>query len=407
MKIAELRTHKRILLIGYGVEGQTTKEFLQKVHPEAVIDTADQKDGADYLEKQTQYDLAIRTPGVRKELITIPYTTATNIFFANVTKPVIGVTGSKGKSTTTALIHAILNEANMNTELVGNIGVPMLRPLLKNQGEIAYYVCELSSFQLDDILYSPHIAVITNLFPEHMDYHGTLEKYYDAKKNIVAHQKPNDFFVYNPRVPELVELAGSIPAKPVPFVEHGVSPATTLRGEHNQENIRAAATVASLLGIERTVVAEAVKNFTPLPHRLEIIGTFHQITFVDDAIATTPQATIAALNSFDHVGTLFLGGKDRGYHFESLMKMVHERNIPNLVFFPDSGPTMLAELKKQTQKLPNMLETSSMEEAVQFAYQHTPKNTVALLSCASPSYSLWKNFEEKGSEFQKYVKKHA
>src|SRR3989338_5520171 len=126
MKLEELRQFSKILLIGYGVEGQATYKFLQKVLPDIEIGISDQKDGPDYLDKQKYFDFAIRSPGVRKELIWIPYTTATNIFFGNVTGTVIGITGSKGNSTTASLTHSILKQAGLKSHLAGNIGNPML-----------------------------------------------------------------------------------------------------------------------------------------------------------------------------------------------------------------------------------------------------------------------------------------
>ncbi|OGY30736.1 MAG: UDP-N-acetylmuramoylalanine--D-glutamate ligase [Candidatus Woykebacteria bacterium RIFCSPLOWO2_01_FULL_43_14] len=406
MKLEELRSRKRIILVGFGVEAKATLEYLAKFHPSSQVETTDEKDGPDYLEKQEDFDLAIRSPGVRKEFITIPYTTATNIFFANVTKPIIGVTGSKGKSTTASLIHEILSESNISSELLGNIGVPMLSSLL-NPKEPDYYVCELSSFHLDDIQYSPHISVVTNLFPEHMDYHQDLDNYYQAKFNITKYQVEKDFFVYNPGYKLLVDWAMQTKAHQVPVTDS--LPFTTslipLIGEHNVENVRTALTVANILKIPTSVQAKGVERFKPLPHRLEKVGTFKNLTFYDDAIATTPEATIEAIKALPKTSTIFLGGKDRGYDFHSLVNLVLDSPIKNIVLFPDSGTKIKESLDSHENIDKKIFATDSMEEAVRFAYQESPQGSVVLLSCASPSYSLWKNFEEKGDEFQKFVKR--
>lgn len=406
MKVEDLK-NKKILILGYGIEGKATQHFLRSLLPNIKIGIADQKDGHDYLEKQQDYDLVIKSPGIPKHLVTIPYTTATNIFFANVKGKTIGVTGSKGKSTTTALIYEILKNAGLKALLVGNIGHPMLEALSKSNTIEDIWVCELSSFQLDDIRYSPHISVILNLYTEHLDYHKTLEEYFVAKKNIVAQARENDFFVYNPAFEELGQLKTK--AKIIPFIDampfdEKIIP---LLGEHNKDNVRAAVTVARLLNIADKYIASAIKNFKSLPHRLELVGAFKGIIFYDDAIATIPQATIAAIETLGKIGTIFLGGSERGQDFDKLADAIIYKKITKIVIFPDTGPKILKLIRAKAKNLPHIFETTRMEEAVQFAYKYTPKGTICLLSCASPSFSLWKNFEEKGDLFRKFVKKYG
>lgn len=407
MKIEDL-ANKKILILGFGVEGKATLDFLKHRFPEMTIGTADQNDGPDYLKKQEGYDLAIRTPGIPKRLITIPYTTATNIFFANAQGTTIGITGSKGKSTTAALIHAMAQEAGLQSHLVGNIGNPMLAELEKMIGKYGHdiWVCEISSYQLDDIEYSPDISVILNLFPEHMDYHGSARAYWDAKKRIVAKATPENHLVYNPAYSELVELAQKTRARAVPFLKTLPFPDSVipLIGSHNKENVRAAVTAARLLGIPDAATEQAVKNFKPLPHRLERVGEFGGITFYDDAISTAPESTIRAIEALPHISTIFLGGLDRGYDFSSLAHVLARYRIPNAVFFPGTGGTILKACKKAGVRFEHVLETSDMAEAVKFAYAHSKPGSICLLSTASPSYTLWKNFEEKGALFQRYVK---
>lgn len=403
MKLEDLSKFKKILLVGYGIEGKSTKEFLTKTLPDIEVGTADQKDGPNYLDKQKEFDLAIRSPGVRKELITIPYTTATNIFFANTTKPVIGVTGTKGKSTTASLIHSILLEQGLKSKLVGNIGTPLLSTLLDESGT-DYYVAELSSFQLDDLKYSPHISLVINIYPEHMDYHGDVETYWIAKSSIIKHSTNNDYYVYNHHFPTLCDWVHTTQAKAVEIVNKlpFVLDKNPLLGEHNLENIKSAVTVGEILGILPSTMQKAISNFQPLPHRLELVGTYKNITFYDDAISTTPQSTIHAIKALKKVGTILLGGTNRGYDFSDLVKTLEEFGVPNVVLFPDSGKKIL-ELINSSNYKPNVLNTSSMAEAVAFTYKNSPKRSICLLSTASPSYSLWKNFEEKGSEFKKNV----
>lgn len=406
MKLSELK-NKKILIVGYGKEGQSTMKFLRHHLPDAVIETTDQSDGQDYLTKQKNFDLAIKSPGIPKKLISIPYTTATNLFFGNTHNFTIGITGTKGKSTTTSLIYEMLKADNRKVHIVGNIGNPMLEELMKPYGEDDIFVIELSSYQLDDITYSPHISVVLNLFPEHMDYHGNVEKYYEAKSNILKFARAEDYFVYNQDYPVLQKWAGSSKAKVEPFlteIPFDIA-GTKLKGAHNILNIKAATTVGLICEIAPEVMQSAVNSFKPLPHRLELIGEYHGIKFYDDAISTTPESTIAAINSIENISTILLGGQNRGYNFSALAKSIAEHGIKNIVLFPDSGTEIKLELEKVGSF--NILDATSMEQAVQFAFAHSPVNSVCLLSTASPSYTLWKNFEEKGTEFQRYVRAYG
>lgn len=407
MRVEELKNYKKILLLGFGKEGKSTLNFLHHYSPESGIGIADQAYDPEYMSRQKDYDLVVRSPGISKHLLTAPYTTAANIFFANVKGKVIGVTGSKGKSTTASLIHEILREAGTKSHLVGNIGNPALNELLHQNNADNVWVYELSSYNLDDLEYSPHISVFLNFFSDHMDYHGGVEEYWGAKKRIIARSAENDFLVYNQACPRLEKLAGEERARPAAFIEQFPfsKKSVRLHGAHNFDNVRAAVTVANILDIPSHITKRAVENFKPLPHRLENIGTFRGITFYDDANATTPEATVQALNALLNVATLLVGGQDRGYDFSDLSAEILKHGIMNLILFPESGAKIRdAILRINPAVPPQFYPAADMEEAVRLAYIHTPKDSVCLLSCASPSYSLWKNFEEKGDQFQKFVR---
>jgi UDP-N-acetylmuramoylalanine--D-glutamate ligase len=408
MKLDELKQYKKILILGYSKEGRATEQYLKACLSVPVIDHADLTDGDGYLQKQNKYDLIIKTPGIPKRFITRPYTTATNIFFANCPCPVIGVTGTKGKSTTASLIYHLLKAAGREVYLGGNIGTPALGilPYLRDR---AIFVIEMSSYQLDDIKYSPHVSVILNLFPEHMNYHGDITRYYEAKKNIVKYVKSSDYFMYNPNYNDLRVLASGLRCRTCPFIPHTVPVSGNklrLSGEHNKENIQAALSVADLFHVSKGDIIRALRTFKPLPHRLENVGTFHDIIFYDDAISTTPESTIVALQTLKNVGTLFLGGEDRGYDFSNLVKIVADKNIENIVLFPDSGYKIRELMKAEILYHPRVFETNDMEAAVRFAFMHTRKKNICLLSTASPSYSVWKNFEEKGDLFKMHVRSY-
>jgi len=396
----------KVLLIGYAREGKETHKYLRKTFPGLKVGIADKKYGKDYLEKQLNYDVAVKTAGISRALVKIPYTTATNLFFSVVPKKqIIGVTGTKGKSTTASLIHWILKKSGKKSRLLGNIGTPMLSVLDKKINSNEYFVLELSSYQLEDIKYAPHLSVVLNLFPEHMDYHDGVDKYYAAKQNIVTNQSFDDIFVYNSEDEVLAKWAQESNVVSVPFISDLplVLSDTNLLGEHNMRNIRAAATVARQLGITDKKIIKAIKDFKPLSHRLEFVGEFKGIKFFDDAISTTPESTIEAINALGNVETIFLGGQDRGYDFSKLRKCIDKYKVKNVVLFPDTGERMFESLNSFS----NVLKTKDMREAVKFAYTHTSSGLVCLLSTASPSYSIWKDFEEKGNLFKKEVKKQS
>ncbi|MEK7664459.1 MAG: UDP-N-acetylmuramoyl-L-alanine--D-glutamate ligase [Patescibacteria group bacterium] len=410
------------LILGYGNEGKITEKYLKKYYPEMKIGIADKKQGKNYLKNIGDYDIVIKTPGIPKEGLPakttapkigavpatnftalVPYTTATNIFFSKVKDKnlIIGITGSKGKSTTSALIYEIIKKSGRRVELLGNIGKPMLERLLRPVNKKVIFVLELSSYQLDDIKFSPGIAVLTGLFEEHMDYHGSVSKYFKAKKNIINFQNRNEVFIYNQKSKESKKWLKNYKGRAIPF-DDTIKFETELLGEHNRENIKAAISVAKVLGITKKVITKVVKDFRGLPHRLEFIGEYKGIKFYDDAISTIPESTIMAIKSIKSIDTILLGGEDRGYDFSGLEKTIKKYKIRNIVLFPNSGRRILKNRVNF-----NVLETSKMEKAVKFAYKNTKKGNVCLLSCASPSYSLWKNFEEKGNQFKYYVKKFS
>ncbi len=396
---------KNTALLGFGREGEATKKYLESKFPGVKIEILDKKSDKNYLKKQNNFDILVKTPGISKEKVKILYTTATNIFFSETKSngnKIIGVTGSKGKSTTASLICHILQQSGKNAVLLGNIGLPMLSFITNNNPKDTIFVLELSSYQLDDIRYSPDIAVVTNLFREHIDYHKTENNYYNAKKNIINFQTAGDVFIFNPENKKLSAWVKSAKSKAIPSIKKSALKdwKIPLIGEHNLNNVATALTVAKELGIEDKKIKLAVESFKGLPHRLEFVGEFSSIKFYDDAISTTPESTIAAIESLKNVGTIFLGGQDRGYNFSQLEKTIKKYKIENAVLFPDSG-------NKIKLKALNILKTKSMQKAVEFAYKNTKPGKICLLSCASPSYSLWKDFEEKGEQFKKFVKEFA
>ncbi len=408
MKPNELN-EKSICIFGYGKEGKATEVFLKQFAPQAHISILDKTIDADYLKKQKGYDLLIKTPGISKQLMTVPYTTATNLFFKYCNGTIIGVTGTKGKSTTSSLIYHIIRTSGKRAHLVGNIGTPALLSLLEPITKNDIFVIELSSYQLDDLHYSPHIALALNLFPEHMNYHGSLEKYYNAKKQITTYLKKNDYFVYHPGYKTLVDWGAKLDCQKIPYIPTPIpisEEEIPIQGLHNRENIQAAIRIASIFNIPNSDIIRALRSFKPLPHRLEYVGTHDGIIFYDDAISTTPESTIAAIETLEAVDTILLGGQQRGYNFSNLIRIIQQYQIKNIVFFPDTGLVIRDILDDVGYKYPHTLVTRNMKEAVDFAYRYTTKGRICLLSTASPSYSVWNNFEEKGDLFKRYINEY-
>ena len=397
--IIENLKDKKILLVGLGRDIQATKEYILKRIADLDFTVVDAKDGPDYLKNQREFDLAIVSPGVPKSLIEIPWESSTNIFFEECRGLVIGITGTKGKSTTTRLVFDILKAAGKKAHLIGNFGVPLLEGLAQTNHAEDIFVTELSSYQLENCHFSPPIAVVTSLFSDHIPHHGILDKYIAAKQNIVVHQKAGDHYIY-PQENKVVARWIT------PALKHPV------KGSYFDLNIALASEVASILNIPQNFIDFAVNSFVPLPHRLEYVGEFKGIKFYDDGAATIPEATISAIEALKNVGTLLVGGQNREYQFDRLAEIIKFAGIKNIVLFPETGALIKRELtslqgvsETNDTAIPfNFFETRSMEEAVRWAYKYTPKGSICLLSTASTSYNLWKNFSEKGNEFQKWVK---
>ena len=416
MTIGELK-NKRILILGFGKEGLDTLNFLRKVFPGKIIGVGDRNEkikkdnktrwhlGRNYLRAIKNYDVIIKSPGIPIHLPEIEkaykqskITSQTEIFFDNCPGKIIGVTGTKGKSTTSALIYNVLKEAGLKTHLVGNIGKPVLN-LLFSATKNDIFVYELSSHQLYNLKKSPYIAVLLNIYQEHLDYYKNFKEYKYAKANIILYQKKSDFVVFNAKDKTVSQIVKKTKAKKI-----------QIRGDYYDLNIAAARAVGRIFKIPAKKIEKAIKNFKPLPHRLEYVGTFKGIKFYNDALSTIPETTIAALDYLGNsIQTLFLGGFDRGLKFGKLADRVLKSKVLNLVLFPFTGAKIWKVLRlaslAQGKTLPKHFFTNKMSKAVKWAYENTERGKICLLSCASPSFSIFKDYKEKGSLFKKYVKK--
>lgn len=408
MTIEELKKCKKIYLLGYGIEGQATHRFLKKFCPRVEVGIGDQKDDPLYLEKQRDYDLVIRSPGVSLQLVRTArgqsHTTATNIFFANAPFKTIGITGTKGKSTTATLVYELLQKDGFASCLAGNIGRAMLDLLTEEIEPGAAVVLELSSYQLEDVHYSPHISCVLNVYEE-LHNHSDFDSYRKAKYAIASHTTKKDFLIYNPKLPHLSELLKGTHAKKIPFApaESSLSFSPML----NQDTVQALVTIAEVLRIQNSLVQKVLNAYHGLPHRLEKIGKYNGITFINDSAANHPQATLHALAAVENVATIFLGGQDREFNFTDVVRTLKEKNVRNIVLFPDTQQKILDLLSHTDNYNPIVCRTDSMEEAVRFVYEQTQPDSVCLMSPGAPSYSMYTGFPARAEAFINAIHTYA
>lgn len=419
---------KRVAVLGYGREGQATLAYLRQYHPEASVTVLDRNPeveiegcpsvtGDRYLDNLAAFDLILKSPGIppSPELNAVAdrVTSATRLFWdiiAPTGAMVVGVTGTKGKSTVSSLIHHLLTQAGKQSVLVGNVGEPVLAHL-EEASERTIFVQELSSYQLADVTSSPPIAVLTSFFPEHLDYHGSVENYFVAKQRIVRFQKPGDRVFYPAGNAECARLAAASAGEQiaVPVNPAFAAAATSLIGQHNAQNVALTVEVARYLGADETTFSQALGTFKALPHRLELLEDKNGIRWTDDAISTTPESTAAALEALEgQVDTLIAGGMNRGYRFDELAEKILATGVRNVIIFPDSGPVLADALREAAAAYPtnelNIESASDMVTAVQMADAMTAAGKMCLLSPASPSYNMFKNFEDRGNQFAAAVR---
>ena len=343
------------------------------------------------------YDYIIKSPGIVAENLSDKFTSMTELFLTEFSGQVIGVTGTKGKSTTSSLMYTVLSKCtDRPTLLVGNIGLPAL----DYYGEITddtIIVFEMSCHQLAHAKISPHIALFLNLYEEHLDYYGTMDKYFNAKANITRHQKPGDYFFVGGNVPPIETAA----AKTVISYDDPMHFDMLLKGDHNQFNARFVYTISTkLFGCDPDKVREALHSFTGLKHRMQFAGNIDGVDYYDDSISTIPEAAIAAIRSIPNAGTILLGGMDRHIDYDILIRFIREHAAYNYILMYKSG----ARIYKDVEDLPFCQYREDLKGAVALARDITPAGKACILSPAAASYGYFKNFEERGDVFQQLIR---
>ena len=435
---------KRILLLGYGREGQSTWNVLRRLGTYEALDIADLKapaalpedgtvwhTGPDYQKCMDDYDVVFKSPGIVLERPENEYRCSilsqTEVFFQCFRDQIIGITGTKGKSTVTTLLYHLLKQAGMDALLVGNIGIPALDHMEEVKPDTRI-VFELSCHQLEYMTVSPHIGILVNIHEEHLDHYGTMEKYVEAKHHIFKNQRPDDILICNVQcLPEegtcpsgLIRAGMDGSGKELDVVQEqdgtwvhfrGKSfciPTDEIKllGQHNYFDIGVAYGVCSILGMDDQVFARGLKTYEPLPHRLQYIGEREGVKYYDDSISTICDTTIQALKTLKDTDTVLIGGMDRGIDYRELIEYLSDCQVPHIILMEATGKRIYQEIHKYYPEFKNrarLILAEHLEDGVKRARQITRPGTSCVLPPAAASYGIFRNFEERGETFSRLV----
>lgn len=438
-----LKGKGKILILGFGKEGKSTYNFIREMDSSLPIGIADLKEitdeevkndknvtfyiGDNYLDACELYDVVIKGPGVIiKDYISLEnrnkITCQTDLFVQFCNALTIGITGTKGKSTTTSLMYHILKNIGKKAIIMGNIGIPVFDTIDEIDSD-SICVMELGCHQLEYMRHSPRISVLLNVYEEHLDHYLSMQHYVDSKKNIYKYQNKDDYV-----------LLGNSPylndEKPIGTVVRNMESAnsylidgdkfiikvngetitipiskihTELQGEHNLGNILVCLTIIKILGFDMDESIKTIASFRGLPHRMEKVGTYNGITYYDDSIATSIPSVMFALEALKTVDTIIVGGMDRGLDYTELVDYLNESYVHNVLLLPDTDKR-ISKLFLENNSSLNVICVKDMVEAVKIAKEVTEKGKICLLSPAAASYNTYKNFEERGNHFQSLVK---
>lgn len=423
----------KIAIAGYGVEGKSNYEYFSKLGDVTIVDEKASKEtlpdgvlnllGEGVFGQLTGYDMVVRTAGLAPNKITTDgkIWSATNEFFAHCPAPIIGVTGTKGKGTTSMLIAEILRASGKTVHLVGNIGTPALSVLPQiTPSDIVVY--ELSSFQLWDLERSPKVAVVLLVEPDHLNVHADFDDYVMAKANIAAHQQPDDTLIYHPNNEQSARIAATSSAAhklqfmtpDAAYIVNGevrIGDETICRvdevgllGEFNLQNICAAISAAWQFTHDIAAIATTVRRFKGLPHRLEFVAEKEGVRFYNDSFSSAPTATMAAITAFAEPIVLIVGGFDRGIDLTPLAKSIAEtKNVARVLVIGQIRERLVATLEAESVKNVEKVEETKMETIVHRAVQVAKPGDIVLLSPGCASFDMFKDFYDRGDQFKQAV----
>lgn len=432
-KIINELTSKKIALLGLGLDNQAFLNWLREKKIKAEITICDKRDksslpeikdigqinyqlGSSFNKNLKNFDLLFRSPGwplncpgvlEAKKMKKTIITSSLNLFFRLCpSKNIIGVTGSKGKGTTASLIYKIISDAKKKVWLGGNIGVSPFS-FLKKIKRSDYVVLELSSFQLEDLKYSPAYSVITNLFKEHLapadpnnpNYHSSYNAYWQAKLQISKNSE-NKYLIINEKLKS--KIVKSKLKNKIYFFKASPLP-SKLIGDFNRENVGAAVALSKILKIKESNYKKTIARFLNLEHRLELAVIKNGVKYFDNSFSTTPESTILDLKSFREPIIQIAGGADKGANFLPLAKEI-KKQVKHLILLSGEGTTRLKkELLSLNFPKEKLSEVDSMEKAIKIARLKSQIGDIVLLSTACASFGLFKNYKERGNLFKKYA----
>lgn len=419
----------KVAILGFSREGASTLRFLKKQKlvfgdPQKKTEywILDQKKntkipqkvssrvGKDYLKDIRSFDYVLRSPGIpysKKELIDarrsgVQFSSLTKLFFDACPCPVIGITGTRGKGTVATMLYKILKTAGKDVYLLGNIGIPAL-DLLPRLRKTSLVIYELSSFQLQDLTTSPHIAIVLHITPDHLDSHKDFKEYVESKTQITKHQKKSDFVYYvaNDRLASSIARKSNGKKIKVSPKDFSLFPPSLLYlpAPHLFENAVLAATVALQLKVKPEIIKKALTAFRANKFRLEPLGKKKGITYINDSGAANPLGTIAALKSFSQPIILIAGGKNKGIDYRPLAEAINKTNIRAVILIGEISRKLKVFIKN-----PDTTLASSLEEAVRLAKSKAQKGDVILFSPGTSSYDMFKDFEDRGRQFTNIFK---
>ncbi len=424
--VIEFLKDKSVLILGFGREGRSTYNYIRKYLPTKTLAIGDGREqmiddnnveyfcGEDYLSHIGKFDVVMKSPGISFVNVDIPngtyVTCQTDLFMKYAPCKKIGVTGSKGKTTTSTLTYKMLCAGGVDCELMGNMGLPVF-DYIEEMTEEKTAVIELSSHQLEFTRSSPDVSILTNIYEEHLEhYKGGMTGYVNAKLNIVRHQNENNTFIYNgtqglsPYLDLDTVKSNAIAVKKdddLPFEIKNIH----LAGEHNRHDVLYAFTAASIFGVTPEQAENAIDDFEGIEHRMENVGKYRDVTFYNDCIATIPHAVMCAVNAI-HANTLIIGGKDRGIDYTDFAVDLENSDLSVVIGTKTTGHKIIdMMLENGTDKI--LIKAENLEEAVKFAYENTQKDGVCILSPAASSYNEYSNFEEKGRHYKSLIKKYG
>lgn len=436
-KILEHLKNKKIAIVGFGREGKSTYKFIRKYLNNQELEILDGNEkllelneelkndknlkiitGKNYLYNLEKYDLIIKSPGVKFKDLDISkfedkITSQLGLTLDFYKQNVIGITGTKGKSTTTSLIFKVLKDQGYDAYLLGNIGIPIF-DYIEKFNENSKLVIEMAALQLEYVKTSPHIGIILNLFEEHLDFFKSKEHYFLAKLNMFKYQNNSDYGLYtssNETLDKYVQngnyITNLIDINKELKIENNYviydnkriydsNSERLLLGKHNLTNIMFALRLSELLKLDLQKTINTINQFKPLEHRMEYVATINGVKYYNDAIATIPEATINCVEALKDVDTIIFGGMDRGIDYNDLIDFFNKSKIKNFICMPDTGYKIGKEIKSK-----NVYMVETLEDAVKKAKEVT-KN-ICVMSPAASSYNAFKNFEEKGRIYKELV----